>query len=154
MSEISFSYYQVIIVFLFLLSLILAHFYVRKHKTSLTGKFGNSKYIQVIEDLSISPSEKVRLLKVGSEFIFLASAKGAPTSIELLEGLSQLSQKKGKASNIKNPRDNLSIPMSKSSKQENTRQQGSIEQGTAKGYGGALKTAIQQARKMNPHVSF
>jgi len=151
MNEVSFSYYQVIIVFFFLLSLILAHFYVRKHKTSLTGKFGNSKYIQVLEDLSISPSEKIRLLKVGSEFIFLASAKGAPTSIELLEGLSQ---KKGKASNIKNPRDNFSMPMSKSSKQENTRQQGSIEQGTAKGYGGALKTAIQQARKMNPHVSF
>ena len=151
MNEVSFSYYQVIIVFLFLLSLILAHFYVRKHKTSLTGKFGNSKYIQVLEDLSISPSEKIRLLKVGSEFIFLASAKGAPTSIELLEGLSQ---KRVKASNIKNPRDNFSIPMSKSSKQENTRQQGSIEQGTAKGYGGALKTAIQQARKMNPHVSF
>ena len=151
MNEVSFSYYQVIIVFLFLLSLILAHFYVRKHKTSLTGKFGNSKYIQVLEDLNISPSEKIRLIKVGSEFIFLASAKGAPTSIELLEGLSQ---KKGKASNIKNPRDNLSIPMSKSSKQENTRQQGSGELGTAKGYGGALKTAIQQARKMNPHVSF
>ena len=151
MNEVSFSYYQVFIVFLFLLSLILAHFYVRKHKTSLTGKFGNSKYIQVLEDLSISPSEKIRLIKVGSEFIFLASAKGAPTSIELLEGLSQ---KKGKASNIKNPRDNLSIPMSKSSKQENTRQQDSIELGKAKGYGGALKTAIQQARKMNPHVSF
>ncbi|MFL2805970.1 MAG: flagellar biosynthetic protein FliO [Paracoccaceae bacterium] len=151
MNEVSFSYYQVIIVFLFLLSLILAHFYVRKHKTSLTGKFGNSKYIQVLEDLNISPSEKIRLIKVGSEFIFLASAKGAPTSIELLEGLSQ---KKGKASNIKNPRDNLSIPMSKSSKQENTRQQDSIELGKAKGYGGALKTAIQQARKMNPHVSF
>ena len=148
MNEVSFSYYQVIIVFLFLLSLILAHFYVRKHKTSLTGKFGNSKYIQVLEDLNISPSEKIRLIKVGSEFIFLASAKGAPTSIELLEGLSQ---KKGKA---KNPRDNLSIPMSKSSKQENTRQQDSIELGKAKGYGGALKTAIQQARKMNPHVSF
>jgi len=151
MNEVSFSYYQVFIVFLFLLSLILAHFYVRKHKTSLTGKFGNSKYIQVLEDLSISPSEKIRLIKVGSEFIFLASAKGAPTSIELLEGLSQ---KKGKASNIKNPRDNLSIPMSKSSKQENTRQQDSIELGKAKGYGSALKTAIQQARKMNPHVSF
>ena len=151
MNEVSFSYYQVIIVFLFLLSLILAHFYVRKHKTSLTGKFGNSKYIQVIEDLSISPSEKVRLLKVGSEFIFLASAKGAPTSIELLEGLSQ---KKGRASNIKNSRENFSISMPKSSKQENTKQQSSIEQGTAKGYGGALKTAIQQARKMNPHVSF
>ena len=151
MNEVSFSYYQVIIVFLFLLSLILAHFYVRKYKTSLTSKFGNSKYIQVLEDLSISPSEKIRLLKVGSEFIFLASAKGAPTSIELLEGLSQ---KRGKASTIKNPRDNFSIPISKSSKQDNARQQGSIEQGTAKGYGGALKTAIQQARKMNPHVSF
>ena len=151
MNEVSFSYYQVIIVFLFLLSLILAHFYVRKHKTSLSGKFGNSKYIQVLEDLSISPSEKIRLIKVGSEFIFLASAKGAPTSIELLEGLSQ---KKGKASNVKNPRENFSMPISKSSKQDNTRRQGSIEQGTAKGYGGALKTAIQQARKMNPHVSF
>ena len=151
MSQVSFSYYQVIIVFLFLLSLILAHFYVRKHKTSLSGKFGNSKYIQVLEDLSISPSEKVRLLKIGSEFIFLASTKGAPTSIELLE---RLSQKKGRASSIKNSGDNFSIPISKSSKQENTRQQGSIEKGTAKGYGGALKTAIQQARKMNPHVSF
>ena len=151
MNEVSFSYYQVIIVFLFLITLILAHFYVRKHKTSLTGKFGNSKYIQVLEDLSISPSEKIRLIKVGSEFIFLASAKGAPTSIELLEGLSQ---KKGKASNVKNPRENFSMPISKSSKQDNTRRQGSIEQATAKGYGGALKTAIQQARKMNPHVSF
>ena len=151
MSQVSFSYYQVIIVFLFLLSLILAHFYVRKHKTSLSGKFGTSKYIQVLEDLSISPSEKVRLLKIGSEFIFLASAKGAPTSIELLEGLSQ---KKGRVSNIKNSGDNFSIPISKSSKQQSTRQQDLIEKRTAKGYGGALKTAIQQARKMNPHVSF
>ncbi len=151
MSEVSFSYYQVIIVFLFLLSLILAHFYVRKHKTSLSGKFGNSKYIQVLEDLSNSPSEKVRLLKIGSEFIFLASAKGAPTSIELLEGLSQ---KKGRISNIKDSGDNFSIPMSKNSKQQSIREKDSIEKGTAKGYGGALKTAIQQARKMNPHVSF
>merc|ERR1711924_51571 len=93
MNEVSFSYYQIIIVIFFLLSLFAAHYYVRKNKALLSGKFGKAKYLQVLEDLSVGPSEKIRLIKVGSEFIFLASARGSSPSIQVLNGLIEKKQK-------------------------------------------------------------
>ena len=77
MSDVSFSYYQVIIVIFFLAFLILAHFYIRKNKGFFSDKLGTPRYIQILEDLSISPSEKIRLIKAGNEILFLASTKGA-----------------------------------------------------------------------------
>ncbi len=151
MNEVSFSYYQIIIVLFFLLSLFAAHYYVRKNKALLSGKFGKTKYLQVLEDLSVGPSEKVRLIKVGSEFIFLASAKGSSPSIQILNGLIE---KKNKPANSKGVKESFPSTTHRDRKPEAVKQSNPSGTIINKGYGSALKTAIQQARKMNPHVSF
>ena len=151
MNEVSFSYYQIIIVLFFLLSLFAAHYYVRKNKALLSGKFGKAKYLQVLEDLSVGPSEKIRLIKVGSEFILLASARGSSPSIQVLNGLIE---KKRKLTNSKQLKESPPSTNDKDRKPEALKQSNIAGNISSKGYGSALKTAIQQARKMNPHVSF
>ena len=149
MNEISFSYYQVMTVSLFLLALVLAHFYVKKNKGSLSAKFGTSKYMQIVEDLSISQTEKIRLVKIGSELILIATSKGSSPTVQLLNNISY---KRSGSESVK------SIKTSGTTVKEISKREQSLESKTQKpinkGYGNALKTAIQQARKMNPHVSF
>ncbi len=149
MNEISFSYYQVITVSLFLLALVLAHFYVKKNKGSLSAKFGTSKYMQIVEDLSISQTEKISLVKIGSELILIATSKGSSPTVQLLNNTSY---KRSGPESVK------SIKTGGTAGKEIPRREQSLESKTqkpiSKGYGNALKTAIQQARKMNPHVSF
>ena len=149
MTEISFSYYQVMTVSLFLLALVLAHFYVKKNKGLLSAKLGTSKYMQIIEDLSISQTEKIRLVKIGSELILLATSKGSSPTVQLLNNISF---KRSGSESIKG------VKIGGTSGKEITEKETSLQSKTQKpinkGYGNALKTAIQQARKMNPHVSF
>ena len=85
MSDVSFSYYQIIIVIFFLAFLILAHFYIRKNKGFFSDKLGTPRYIQILEDLSLSPSEKIRLIKAGNQILFLASTKGASPTVQVLD---------------------------------------------------------------------
>lgn len=151
MTAVSFSYYQVITVVLFLLILGLAHFYIRKNRGLLSGKLGTAKHMQILEDLSVSPSERMRLIKIGSEFIFVASSKGSSPTVQLLNGITQIRNK----TDIKKSH-KLSSPNHLSNDVKVKEKRTSLADGneTGKGYGNALKTAIQQARKMNPHVSF
>ena len=149
MNEVFFSYYQVMIVSLFLLALVLAHFYVKKNKGMLTTKLGTTKYMQILEDISISQSERIHLIKIGSELILVASCKGSSPVIQVLNGISY---KKSGPENIKGLKTSSSIK-NESHKKE-TEPKNLPQKVATTGYGNALKTAIQQARKMNPHVSF
>ena len=149
MNDVSFSYYQIMIVSLFLLALVLAHFYVKKNKGMLRTKLGTSKYMQVIEEISISQSERIRLIRIGSELIFLASSKGSSPVIQVLSGISYKRPSPGNVKGLKTG----------SATEKEIPKKGFItknpsQKATTNSYGNALKTAIQQARKMNPHVSF
>ena len=145
MSDVSFSYYQIIIVIFFLAFLILAHFYIRKNKGFFSNKLGTPRYIQILEDLSISPSEKIRLIKAGNQILFLASTKGASPTVQVLDAFSNRKTKSESVKQVKHLENKRST---------NVTSVNSNLASSKQGYGNALKTAIQQARKMNPHVSF
>ena len=148
MNEISFSYYQIMTVSLFLLALVLAHFYVKKNKGVLSAKLGTSKYMLILEDLSISQTEKIRLLKIGSELILLATSKGSSPTIQILKA----SYKRAESRSIKGIQSGGTVEKEISKAELSLPSQ--PQKPTGRGYSNALKTAIQQARKMNPHVSF
>ena len=71
-----FSYEQVTIIFIFLSILLGILLFVRKNKFILVSKLQNEKAIFVMEDTAISPSERLRLIKVGDEIFLMSSGKG------------------------------------------------------------------------------
>ena len=149
MNEVFFSYYQVMIVSLFLLALVLAHFYVKKNKGMLTTKLGTAKYMQILEDIRISQSERIHLIKIGSELILVASCKGSSPVIQVLNSISYKRSGPESIKGLKTGNSTKNATLKKQAESTNLPQKVATS-----GYGNALKSAIQQARKMNPHVSF
>ena len=80
-----FNYEQVAIIFIFLSILIGVLFFVRKNKFILKTKLQNEKSISVIEDVAISQTERLRLVKVGDETFLMSSGKGTPAQLIKLD---------------------------------------------------------------------
>ena len=76
-----FSYEQVTIIFIFLSILLGILLFVRKNRGRLSIKLQNEKAIFVMEDTAISPSERLRLIKVGDEIFLMASGKGVSAQL-------------------------------------------------------------------------
>ena len=76
-----FSYEQVTIIFIFLSILLGVLLFVRKNRGRLSIKLQNEKAIFVMEDTAISPSERLRLIKVGDEIFLMASGKGVSAQL-------------------------------------------------------------------------
>ncbi|MBT5574114.1 MAG: hypothetical protein HOJ97_01890 [Alphaproteobacteria bacterium] len=73
-----FSYEQVTIIFVFLSALVGILLFVRYNRGKLRFKLQPEKSIYVQEDTSISPSERLRIIQVGSETFLMSSVKGQP----------------------------------------------------------------------------
>ena len=80
-----FSYEQVAIIFIFLSILLGVLLFVRKNRGRLSIKLQNEKAIFVAEDTAISPSERLRLIKVGDEIFLMASGKGVSAQLVKLD---------------------------------------------------------------------
>ena len=80
-----FNYEQVAIIFIFLSILIGVLFFVRKNKFILKTKLQNEKSISVIEDIAISQTERLRLVKVGDETFLMSSGKGVSAQLIKLD---------------------------------------------------------------------
>ena len=80
-----FNYEQVAIIFIFLSILIGVLFFVRKNKFILKTKLQNEKSISVIEDVAISQTERLRLVKVGDETFLMSSGKGISAQLIKLD---------------------------------------------------------------------
>ena len=80
-----FNYEQVAIIFIFLSILIGILFFVRKNKFILKTKLQNEKSISVIEDVAISQTERLRLVKVGDETFLMSSGKGVSAQLIKLD---------------------------------------------------------------------
>ena len=80
-----FNYEQVAIIFIFLSILIGVLFFVRKNKFILKTKLQNEKSISVIEDVAISQTERLRLVKVGDETFLMSSGKGVSAQLIKLD---------------------------------------------------------------------
>ena len=76
-----FSYEQVAIIFIFLSVLLGILLYVRKNSDKLNFKLQTEKSISVLENVAISQSERLRLIKVGDETFLMASGKGVTTQL-------------------------------------------------------------------------
>ena len=76
-----FSYEQVAIIFIFLSILLGVLLFVRKNRGRFSIKLQNEKAIFVMEDTVISPSERLRLIKIGDETFLMASGKGVSAQL-------------------------------------------------------------------------
>ena len=144
-----FSYEQVTIIFIFLSILLGILLFVRKNRGRFSIKLQNEKAIFVMEDTAISPSERLRLIKVGDEIFLMASGKGVSAQLVKLDsGNSILRQTKIDNRQIKN--------INQSSQSESKVKQHNKSELTAKSANASLTQtksifdAIKQARNKNP----
>ena len=144
-----FSYEQVTIIFIFLSILLGILLFVRKNRGRFSIKLQNEKAIFVMEDTAISPSERLRLIKVGDEIFLMASGKGVSAQLVKLDsGNSILRQTKIDNRQIKN--------INQSSQSESKVKQHNKLELTAKSANASLTQtksifdAIKQARTKNP----
>ena len=67
---------QIIIVLLFLGFLLILQHLIKKNKFNLQGQFHRNRRINLIDDLGISPSERIRLFRVDNkEYLYFYSKK-------------------------------------------------------------------------------
>jgi len=147
-----FNYEQVAIIFIFLSILIGVLFFVRKNKFILKTKLQNEKSISVIEDVAISQTERLRLVKVGDETFLMSSGKGTPAQLIKLDP-ENTALKISKSLNLENKN---SIPPVKSQLNANKKENQKAINLTEKiGESKLINTksifdAIKQARSKNP----
>ena len=79
---------------------------MRKNKFILKTKLQNEKSIFVIEDVAISPTERLRLIKVGDEIFLMSSGKGISAQLIKLDPENSIS----KISKLQNLENKKSIP--------------------------------------------
>ena len=144
-----FSYEQVTIIFIFLSILLGVLLFVRKNRGRLSIKLQNEKAIFVMEDTAISPSERLRLIKVGDEIFLMASGKGISAQLVKLDsGNSILRQTKIDNRQIKNI--NQSPPSESKVKQHNKLELTAKSTNASLTQTKSIFDAIKQARSKNP----
>ena len=131
---------QIIIVLLFLGFLVLIQQLIKKNKFNLQGKFNNRKRINLIDEFGISPTERIRLIRVDNKEYLYLYAKGSSPVICPHE----LS---------KNSRIATTKPQ-KAVKGERTEIENSLLDKTNNKKPSVLSEAISAARKMNPQLGF
>ncbi len=151
-----FNYEQIVIIFIFLSILVGILLFVRKNKDKLSIKLRNEKSISVLEDITISQSERLRLIKVGDETFLMSSGKGVSAQLVKLDPensvsnqtetkeIVNLNSKRYVKSDLKESKSKKykTITLAKKSEQKNQNETNSIFD------------AIKQARDKNPLLGF
>ena len=144
-----FSYEQVTIIFIFLSILLGVLLFVRKNRGRLSIKLQNEKAIFVMEDTAISPSERLRLIKVGDEIFLMASGKGVSAQLVKLASENSILKQTG-IDNQKTKNINQS-PLSESkAKQHNKLELTAKSANASLTQTKSIFDAIKQARTKNP----
>ncbi len=144
-----FSYEQVTIIFIFLSILLGILLFVRKNRGRLSIKLQNEKAIFVMEDTAISPSERLRLIKVGDEIFLMASGKGVSAQLVKLASENSILKQTG-IDNQQTKNINQS-PLSESkAKQHNKLELTEKSANTSLTQTKSIFDAIKQARTKNP----
>ncbi len=131
---------QIIIVLLFLGFLVTLQQLIKRNKFNLQGTFNNRKRINLVDEFGISPSERIRLLRVDNKEYLYFYSKGSspviyPHEIDRNYSLESTNPQKGrKARGTKI--ENNSLDKSNNKKPS------------------MLSEAISAARKMNPQLGF
>ena len=144
-----FSYEQVTIIFIFLSILLGILLFVRKNRGRLSIKLQNEKAIFVMEDTAISPSERLRLIKVGDEIFLMASGKGVSAQLVKLASENSILKQTG-IDNQQTKNINQS-PLSESkAKQHNKLELTAKSANASLTQTKSIFDAIKQARTKNP----
>ncbi len=147
-----FSYEQVAIIFIFLSVLLGILLYVRKNKDKLNFKLQTEKSISVLENIAISQSERLRLIRVGDETFLMASGKGiAAQLIKIDPKNSFLQQSKiNKTENMKSSSHNKSQLSEITTRKPNTINLTKRDERSSIIQKKSIFQAIKQARNKNP----
>ena len=129
---------QIIVVLIFLGILIVLQQLLKNNKFSFQNHLNKNKRIRFIDDLGLSNTERVRLLRVDDKEYLYFSAKGSSPTIIPHEGKSKALIKRN-------------IELKKLSSKENDEIDA---QEKGKGKTNILSDAIDNARKMNPKLGF
>ena len=136
---------QILTVGIFLAGLICIQIFIKKNKNKFSSKWRRNKRIQLIEEKSLSTTEKIRIISIDNSEYLLISNKGKKSSFITLDKNYITNQERALTS-IKYNRN----PKLKSGLNSNTTNSKINE--PAKGH--ELSKAIKLARQMNPDVSY
>ena len=136
---------QILTVGFFLVGLICIQIFIKKNKNKFSSKWRSNKRIQLIEEKSLSTTEKIRIISIDNSEYLLISNRGKKSSIIALDKNSSNNQKRALLnSNYNNdsklePKMNLKVPSSLLNEPSKEHE---------------LRQAIKLARQMNPDVSY
>ena len=129
---------QIVVVLIFLGLLILLQQLIKNNKLGIQGHFSQKKRVMLVEDLGLSSTERIRILRIdNTEYIQFTNKGSSPTVIpheakkwpNLRSSVSQTDDKQKTGL--------TSLPKTPTKKQNNI-----------------LSDAISNARKMNPKLGF
>ena len=143
---------QIITVGIFLFGLFALKIFVTKNKSRLPGSWKTNNRIQVIEEKTLSTSEKLRIVSVDTDQFLIISNKGKKSTLIPLPlvqkaNVSQAGQEYLYKENkqIKNPiREGMNSAVNSPAKSPSENNRESHQ----------LSRAIKTAREMNPAVSY
>lgn len=148
----SISATQIITVSIFLLALIVLQIVIKKNKNRFSSSWRSSKRIKLIEEKSLSPTEKLRIISVDSTQYLIISNKGKKSTIIPLGHLQQKHSPKSNGNLVKVGNQERMSSLNHSSNATNTI---TAKNPSAKNQEGhQLSKAIKTAREMNPAVSY
>tara|TARA_A100001011_G_scaffold388305_1_gene467664 strand:+ start:79 stop:528 length:450 start_codon:yes stop_codon:yes gene_type:complete len=139
---------QIITVGIFLAGLVFLQIFITKNKNKFSSKWKKNKRIELIEEKSLSATEKLRIISVDNSEFLIISNKGNKSSLISLKTFSNKSKKRvlpnSTVSNYTKPELNSNFKnlTTNNAKKPITRSEHD------------LSKAIQLARQMNPDVSF
>ena len=129
---------QIIVVLIFLGLLILLQQLIKNNKLGIQGHFNQKKRIKLIEDLGVSNSERIRIIRVDNREYIQFTNKGSSPTVIIHETKNRSNLKRG-LSLSDGTIQNETSSLSKISTQKNNN---------------ILSDAISNARKMNPKLGF
>ena len=143
---------QIITVGIFLLGLVALQIFVLKNKNRLSNSWRSSKRIQLIEEKSLSSTEKLRIISVDASQFLVISNKGKKSSLIPLGQIQKRTSSEFDARPNKVVAHNKSLSLKQNAKSAIPSKTMGLAGEHNKGH--QLSKAIKVARVMNPAVSY
>ena len=129
---------QIVVVLIFLGLLILLQQLIKNNKLGIKGHFSQKKRVMLVEDLGLSSTERIRIVRIdNTEYIQFTNKGSSPTVIP---------HEAKKWSNLKS---SVSLTDNKLKTERS-----SLPETPTKKTNNILSDAISNARKMNPKLGF
>ena len=139
---------QGLITLAFLALMLLILVIVRRFRGGIRKRFQPEKRMHLIEEMSMTPHERLRLVDVAGTTFLIFTAKGQPSTIVQLDkdlSVPKPVEQKPKSSSAKAPKSSPSIPTAKPAAQ-------TIKPETLDTDENPISAAIKQARLRNPKL--